>query len=143
MVYTDSDYIIKRSASLTNTYEPDVNNFEGKIVVNKTWNDHKNTENGENGLNREFETAHDYTFDVSRRTPKLGTDTIFRISTWDITENKPKVEIKATNDQGYSITYDNNNNMVAYTSSNTVVTASEDIAYYLATINYGKTAYPL
>ena len=136
----NSNNPITRTASITNTYEPDKENFKGKLVVNKTWNDHKNTENGENGLNREFETAHDYTFDVSRRTPKLGTDTIFRISTWDITENKPKVEIKATNTD-YDISYTPENDLKAYDSSNTVVTGSEDIAYYLATINYGKTAY--
>ena len=131
--------LITRTASITNTYKPDKDNFKGKLVVNKTWNDHKDS-NG-NVLNSEFETAHDYTFEVSRKTPKLASDTIFEISTWDIQAGNPKVEIKATNDQGYSITYDNASDMVAYDSSNTKVTGSENIAYYKATINYGKTAY--
>ena len=135
----NSNTPISRSAAITNTYKPDKENFKGKLVVNKTWNDHKDS-NG-NVLNSEFETAHDYTFEVSRKTPKLASDTIFEISTWDIQAGNPKVEIKATNDQGYSITYDNASDMVAYDSSNTKVTGSENIAYYKATINYGKTAY--
>ena len=98
--YTESDYIIRKTASVTNTYEPDESNFEGKIVVNKTWDD-KDKENDENTLNTadfnsstvQTKNAHDYTFTVSRRTPRLPEKSLFSINTWDITAERPTVGV--------------------------------------------------
>lgn len=88
---------IKRTAAITNCYEPDVNNFKGELIVNKRWNNHD--ADGENGLNSEFTQVKDYTFTVSRYTKNiLGKESIpekvlFKIETNNETAHTPVITL--------------------------------------------------
>ena len=145
--YTESDYIIRKTASVTNTYEPDESNFEGKIVVNKTWDD-KDKENDENTLNTadfnsstvQTKNAHDYTFTVSRRTPRLPEKSLFSINTWDITAERPTVGV--IDETGF-FNINLNDPMKKYTAAGNHIQddSNEPVGYYEKDIIFDKAAY--
>lgn len=65
------------SAGIENKYEPDETNFEGKLVINKTWNNIKTN----NSANSEFDAYENYRFTVSRYTRRIGKKNLFQIIT--------------------------------------------------------------
>lgn len=81
---------ITRTATIKNSYEPDLDNFQGKLIINKTWINHDGS--NENTLNNDdFDDAKDYSFTVSRHTKNISERDMFKIETYNETDHMPKV----------------------------------------------------
>ena len=88
-LYTEQnkDVVIQRYALVNNSYEPGANNFQGRININKSWNNH----NGQNSRNNEFDDFTNYTVTVGRKTPKIGHKNLFRIETGNSSSDVPTI----------------------------------------------------
>ena len=81
---------ITRTATIKNSYEPDLDNFQGKLIINKTWINHDGS--NENTLNNDdFDDVKDYSFIVSRHTKNISERDMFKIETYNETDHMPKV----------------------------------------------------
>lgn len=69
--------------TVQNTYQPDENNFQGKIDVSKKWDCPVDV----NEKNQEYDTVRSYSFTVTRRTKLSAEERLFKIVTSDIHTN--------------------------------------------------------
>lgn len=131
---------IELSASIKNSYEPEIENFEGTIVVNKSWNNKT-----ANSLNEdEYKTVKEYTFTVSRKTPKITSKDLFKIETYNDGDGKPKIYLIADSEEFVGTEDPNPSGMKGYkfASGNDIQTDDPDeIDYYEQTIHLNKQAY--
>ncbi len=81
--YHDEDVIV------TNRYQPDIENFQGHITVDKSWNNRDSQ--AENSKNSEFEEISNYKFTLKRKTMKVKEKSLFQIVTGGYYSNRPNV----------------------------------------------------
>ncbi len=84
----DNTRPLHKQVDITNTYEPDENNYKSKLTVNKTWESY----NDQNPLNKEFNGVSNYKFMLKRSTANIGKKSLFMVDTG--TENNiPSISI--------------------------------------------------
>lgn len=125
----DTNHLITKTAEIKNSYEPELSNYQGKLVVEKQW-DNKDASD-QNSLNSEF-TKKGYKVTVSRMTSNIDEESIFQISTGDKDTDAPTVSVvdsASTND--YQITL----------GTMTPNQSDGKTDYYVETIQFKKTSY--
>lgn len=128
---------IQRSASIKNSYEPEVMSYQGNIYVSKSWVNY--TGNDQNPLNEEFTDVKDYAVIISRKTAKIGEEKLFKVNTKDSNTGIPAVSIEIPSEhQSEDIT---EGKMTAHKSDGSTASSGDTIAYYEETINFKKTVY--
>lgn len=138
-LYTEQnkDVVIQRYALVNNSYEPGANNFQGRININKSWNNH----NGQNSRNNEFDDFTNYTVTVGRKTPKIGHKNLFRIETGNSSSDVPTITwVGGTEEFEIDL---NTHAMTPYRADGTkILTGSSDtVSYYEQKVKYKNKSY--
>ncbi len=72
--YSKKDDPVELDETIQNTYQPDVQNFQGKLNVTKTW---------DNQQNSDYDQIRKYDFTLKRHTKLVDEETLFKVETID------------------------------------------------------------
>lgn len=128
--------------TMCNTYQPDIDNFQGEIAVTKSWD----TQKEENTLNSEFDSIKAYDFTISRKTRLSDKETLFSVRTIDSHSGENAMPAFSELADGFSMS-GSNNTVTAHDflpsmtkPAVTAPTGDEKPLYYIGVLLNGREA---